>query len=458
MLKWSITYKSNYIDASFIPKKGTQRIASPDNTISITVTPNAGFRFVRWSDGVTTPTRTDSSTNNGATITAIFEPDYLNIPVLIINTENSQAVISKTDYVTCTVSLMYAGDEYDFGDAAAGIRTRGNSTNIYAKKPYRIKFDKKTSLFGMEKNKSWVLLAMYQDYSNIKDYAAFKFADAVGTNVFVPSGKHVEVYMNGKYMGLYLLTDQIDENKGRTNVKSDFSADDEAIPFLVEWDEYAKDEGKEGIDWFKIVNSDWTNYFAVKYPEADERYSQTQFDYIQNYIETVNGICRDPDVTREQFEEYIDLDSFIDYYLIQEFMGQGEINRKSVFMSKTADGKLVMGPVWDFDWSATGTMVGWLPELEQWFSTTNWFAYMYKVDWFKEELAKRWNEMIPILLDTIDELKEYKEVITPASERNAIYWDWLGSKNPEHKFDGYYDKIINFFYERMEWMSSQINS
>ena len=383
---------------------------------------------------------------------AISELEFGALPVVYIETEKEKKPKNKVDYVPCSVNLLNVEEEYTLSSKPAGIRLRGNYTRKLKKKPYRIKFDEKTSPFGWKKNKSWVLLALYLDPSNIKDYAAFSFAKAIGSEAFVPHAQHVEVYLNGEYLGLYLFTDQVDENSGRTSVKQDFDANATEVPFLVEWDEYARKEGKEGREWFQIKNADSgvKSYFEVKYPEADERFSDAQFDYIQNYVTTVNTLCHADGTTQAQFEEYVDLKAFLDYYLVQELMSQSDINRKSINMSKAVGETLVMGPVWDFDWSAGGPVkdkksghlhyVGWM-------SDTNWFAYMMKKDWFQSATRARWQEMKPALDTVLDELVEYKATIAPAAEKNAVQWKrWTEGEN---SFDSYFDFVIENLRRRI---------
>lgn len=377
------------------------------------------------------------------------------LPVIAISTKNYEPIVDKENYVSCCVSLLNTEDNYCFTGKSAGIRYRGNSTFYNPKKPYRIKFDSKQSLFGWTSNKSWVLLALYQDFSNIKDFAAFQVASALSTenSAFVPHAKHVEVYLNGVYQGIYLLTDQVDENAGRAGVKTNFNESTVEVPFLVEWDENARYEGVEEVDWFKIVNDDSgvNSYYNIKYPEVDERYTQEQFDYIKDYIMTVNALCHDQNVSREQFEAYVDLGSFIDYYLVQEVMGQAEINWKSIYMSKTIGGKLVMGPIWDFDWAVGGPMFvgnGISLESSDWFSKTNWYAYMLKVDWFKDAVKARWVEIQDTIDQTVNALKAYKECITEASLRNAALWDF-DTDDSLMDFSEYYDWVLAFINRRV---------
>lgn len=388
---------------------------------------------------------TDATVFNYTSIKKTCEEERT-IPRIDIDT-NGVKIKSKEEYVDCTVSI--SGTEIE--NYEAGIRGRGNSTWGLPKKPYRIKFDEKVSLFGEEKNKSWVLLALYGDYSAVKDKLAFTMADAIGTNSFVPSYHYVELYLNGKYNGLYLLTDQVDENSGRTGVKEKFSADDVEVPFLVELDAYAPDEGVEGVDWFKIDGS----YFAIKYPEVDERYTQEQFDYIKQYITDVDNACKEGNL--EVLAQLVDIDSFIDYYLVQEVMGQAEINWKSVYMSKTKDGLMKMGPIWDFDWSAMGSSIGKHRDInkdriEGYYSNNNWFDRMIRNSpEFKVLVSDRFEEVKSTLLAVIDDAREEYSILKPYYLRNHLRWHWFRVWANQEE---YYNEVLDWVTKRIEWMDT----
>lgn len=379
-------------------------------------------------------------------IKALEDTDF---PRLDVYTDGEAKIESKEEYVDCTVTLTGA-DEFDFSSVEAGIRGRGNSSWGYPKKPYRIKFDEKNSVFGESKNKSWVLLAMYNDYSFTKDRLAFSMADALETDAFVPSYNYVELYLNGKYNGIYLLTDQVDENKGRTDVKEDFAPESIEVPFLVELDEYAELEGPEGEAFFRVG----ANMYTVKYPEADERYSEEQFAYIKNYVTKVDELCRTPNVTLAELSEYIDINSFIDFYLVQETMGQLEVNWKSVYMSKAVGEKLKMGPVWDFDWSVTGPHADfekrdlYKDDYVELRSVNNWFAALLNGSAeFRAAVAERWQSARVKLLDCIDRVESEWVNIEKAANRDWYRWHW---------YDIIYSKPEECYAEVMSWCRGRI--
>ncbi len=378
------------------------------------------------------------------------------LPRIDIITDKRFVRIGREDYVDCSVSLSGAGEEFDFEALDAGIRGRGHSTwKLYPKKPYRIKFDEKTSLFGEKKNKSWVLLAMYNDFSYIKDRLAFTLADSPGTEDFVPSYNYVELYINGRYNGLYLLTDQVDENKGRCEVKEDFTEADTEVPFLLEIDDYAPEEGVEGVDYFNVHG----RFYAVKYPEADERYTETQFDYIKNYIETVDALTRKSGVTLSELAEYIDIQSFMDYYIIEELMGQTEINFKSVYMSKAVGEKMKMGPIWDFDWSVGGPYLTKykninIDRIEGFCSGDNFFGNLYKGSpEFRSALSDRFAEIEDKLSDAIDRVEAEKALIAKAVRKDKIRWHLL---HIDADFEERSDEVLDWVRRRILWMNSEI--
>lgn len=376
------------------------------------------------------------------------------LPRIDIVTENGAEILSKEHYVNCTVSLSEAEEAFCFSDAEAGIRGRGNDTwKYYPKKPYRIKFAEKTSLLGEEKHKSWVLLALYNDFSMTKDRLAFAMAESLGTDNFVPSHHYVELYLNGSYQGLYLLTDQIDED--RLEVKEKFSETDVEVPFLVELDARALQEGVEGVDWF------WAGgrSYAIKYPEVEERYTEAQFQYIKDYIQQVDDLCRKENVTLAELETLIDVESFMDYYLIQEAMGQPEINWKSVYISKEIGGKLKMGPVWDFDWSAMGPSTGkyknqYRERFEEFHSMDNWFAVLYEGSpEFREALSQRWAFVRPRLLSAIDEVEAEAPILERAAMRDHLRWHWYRFQDG---YEDYSNEVFEWCRKRIGWMDQKL--
>ena len=375
------------------------------------------------------------------------------LPRLDVYTEGEAEILSRETYVNCTVSLSGAGEEFSFENLGAGIRGRGNSTwTACPKKPYRIKFNEKTSIFGEAANKSWVLLALYNDFSLSKDRLAFIIADSLGTENFTPSYNYVELYLNGKYNGIYLLTDQVDENKGRTEVKEKFTENDVEVPFLVELDAYSYQEGEIDVAWFSVGNHD----FTIKYPEADERQTEAQFQYIKNYISEFDALTRKPGVSLAELSEYVDIESFIDYFIVQEVMGQMEVNNKSVYMYKAQGEKMKMGPVWDFDFSAQGTDAFFRQrniyknDYSGLRSTDNWFAYLYNSsEEFRLALAERYKEVRGNILQAIESVEASKSYLERGAEKDWARWHAF---RVYKGYDKRFDELVSWCKNRVLWL------
>ena len=229
------------------------------------------------------------------------EINYGDLPVIRINTEDKKNPKDKENYVNCSFEITNCeNSEHDFkvemkdsydskeGDGGVGVRLRGNTTMAYEKKPYRIKFKKDQSLFGLTKAKSWVLLADYLDQSKIRNYAAMTLGNEVFQNLdFTATPHHVILEFNGEYKGVYLLCEQMDEKKGRADVEVDedelySSYDKTEFPFMIEMDNYASTDPT-------IADADrliLDGYFPIeiKYPEAKDRGLYQGQDVIYEYV------------------------------------------------------------------------------------------------------------------------------------------------------------------------------
>ena len=410
--------------------------------------------------------------------------DELEIPLIEINTENNMLPRNKEDYINCSFSITYPNDPAtsfsiqmadNYGDeGSVGIRLRGNSTLLANKKPYRIKFEEKRSLCYLKKNKSWVLLADYYDQSYVRNLTAFSLADGFDGNndYFSPTGHHVALIINGDFKGLYLLCEQMDENSGRADVKPDYDIDPTTqteFPFFVEMDLKAHLEGKTGIDNFNVEG-----FYPVeiKYPEADERgKTETEdkvFDYIYEYInaafkslrtgEAVKVSFRDNPVT---FYDLVDIDSAAHFYLVNETMLNADSIWKSIYFSKTADGKMKFGPIWDFDYSMT---TDWeIPYKKSSIEEANTiylakysaiFRILIQNPDFYNLVVTKFNTYKQTILETAEYLKDYKEAIDKVALIDSKMWH---GTTGETQFDMQYDYVRLFLQDRYSYLNNVFN-
>lgn len=384
--------------------------------------------------------------------------DEINIPIVEIDTKKDEEPKNKVDYVDCSISITNC--EKQIISQPAGVRLRGNSTKKAPKKPYRIKFDKKQEVLDMGKEKSWVLLADYYDPSSIRNYTAFSLGKELKYLGFTPQPNHVALIMNDEFKGLYLLTDQIDEK--RTDVEVDVedmmdpTATEKDYPFLVEMDAYAIDEGVTGVDNFLVEGH---SPVEVKYPESDERIygpngEDVVFDYIEEYVNAVMTTLRTGGTVDVLFSskpvgltDLVEVNSLIDYYLLNEIMVNPDNAAKSIYMHKEVGEKMEFGPIWDYDWSMS---TDWKNRYEKCEiasaqnivlgkSSAIYRNFLQNPNNYAD-VVKRFNEIKQSILDVSDHLRDYRAVIDKVALIDAETW---------YGDDGVYQYGMQYDYVRL---------
>ena len=303
-----------------------------------------------------------------------FTPLTDELPIVSVST-NGVAVDSR-NYVDMTLTLT--GTHNPLIDVHGSIRLRGNSTYSFVKKPYRIKFDQKQSLFGLDKAKSWVLLADYLDPSTLHNYAALTLAGTSEHFDFVPTPHKVNLYMNGEYAGVYTLCEQVQEQAGRLGLETEIKRSMRELSdynFLIcmNYNAPEKPGAEEGVTYFYLSGCE--RYFELEYPTLEDFPSRAQFDLfmtaLEDYMrETVNAFQSSQ---RSYLTKNVDMDSLIDFFIVDQIMGERDHHWKSVFMYyKGAEGDptLRFGPPWDYDFCM---FTEWTAEPNEEFDLTNRF-------------------------------------------------------------------------------------
>lgn len=434
---YSITYVAKYGEYEFSRVAKTQEKTKNITTCAEDI---VGYKFVSWSDGVETKDRTDTTDKAGQVLVAQYEMELLDVPVFVINTENNIAVTSKEDYVNCNIDLINTKEEYQLNNVGAGIRGRGNSTWQFDKKPYRIKFDSKQSLFGSSyKQKSWTLIANHVDKSLSRNALAYEMGKQFENIEFTTMHEFVELYLNNEYLGVYLLCDQIQTGSGRVDVSEDFCNDGDT-GYLIELDGYIsteKDKEKD-VDYFTVSDND----YGLKTPdtEDDEYDAEIYITFIKKYFE--NSLNAIKNGSWADVQTYIDVDSFVDVYIIQELFYNPDCGFSSFYFYKEKGGILYCGPLWDFDLSVS---IGTFSQInnENILETSAdtpaigihnvWFINLLKHEEFKslvKERLKVYETKIKTVINLVNPINEnsYYQQYSQALERNFKKWDILNNR------------------------------
>jgi hypothetical protein len=292
------------------------------------------------------------------TLFAKWSNEYSALPALLINLEDTAlSDVNREDYVDARVTLTnLAEEEEDFAldNIKAEFRGRGNSSWwMVEKKGYRIKFDKKQSLFGLQKSKHYVLYASSRDKSFSHNDLAFDIADQILDGIeYVSSHHYIDLYVNGTYHGVYEIFEQVRVDDGRVKIDSEYGENDTG--YLIELDYYGT--GTEGIDYFRVEGMKYP--FMIKSPDPEE-YAENniseaiyraQVEFIADYVQRVVTAALAQDWIT--FNNLADVDSFVDMYILRELYKNTDTGYSSFFLYKKPNGKLYAGPPWDFDIAA----------------------------------------------------------------------------------------------------------
>ena len=393
------------------------------------------------------------------------------VAVMDITTENGAPIKGKEkeDYVNCTISIDHPDDKWDY-EGTGRIRGRGNSTWLwYDKKPYRIKLDEKASIVGLAAEKDWVRLANFRDPTHMMNTFVFELGRVMGLP-YTNHSRYMEVNLNGEYIGLYQLTEQVEQGKNRVAVD-----DVEGVLIALDVDD-GPEESRNSKDNF------WSEVYqmpvCVKFPEdIDVTGIKKDFAQLESAILSIRQNKGKPAAIKagmDKVRELLDVQSFIDFLIIQELIYNVELAApRSMYMHKDKGGKWVMGPLWDFDagfdfdW---GTMTDghhffesykeyvlgpdpihhsgayWVPEF---------FTDIFRSDEFCEEFIARWEEISPLIMTEVwDNTEKYITAAEDAMVRNSQRWPiYFPSDSWPQQEISFATEIVNMY----SWLSYRVD-
>lgn len=350
------------------------------------------------------------------------------LATVYINTEKGASIVSKEEYVNASLSIQGLSADESMEDVVCQVRGRGNTTWSWPKKPYLIKLDKKASVLGMPKHKRWIMLANFLDRTLMRNMVSMKVASMTEL-AWTPHCVPVELVLNGQHKGSYLLIEQVRVDKNRVNItemsKEDNTGDAVTGGYLLECDFHYDNE----VQWIdnhgKCVQMDNGIPFGVKYPDSEDL-TTAQLTYIKNYISEVAGTLYGPNFKDPEngYAKYLDIDSFVDYWIVFEVMGNHELgNPGSVYMHKDRGGKLVAGPCWDFDWGVLSYRSS--PQGKTGLINRNaiWYARLFEDPVFAEKVKNRFQELLPQLQTIPDYMDALQKQLSESAKYNFRMWN-----------------------------------
>ncbi len=358
---------------------------------------------------------------------------------LNFKTEGGASINSKEDYLRGVLTIDGQSKYSDF-TASARIRGRGNTTWSYPKKPFKIKLDSEESIFGLAPEKDWVLLANYLDNTHLLNAVGMKIGQLLEmpfTNTIIP----VEVTLNDKYLGLYMLTEQIEAKSNRVDIGEEGILLNLDTNFDEEWQFKSESYGLP---------------VTIKYPKKSM--NADKLTLIKNQFEELELLVASADFPNNNYLDYIDGTSIANYLIAYLLTGNEEINHpKSTYIHKTGTGKFTMGPIWDFDWafayegsfqhfSSFERPLFWSPS----FKGTQFFSKLLIDPKIKSLIKKNWvNFQTNKLSKLFIYIDEYDFIIEGAKDRDYAVWNQTQIEK----------SILKFWVEnRTKYINNYINN
>ena len=392
-----------------------QALLEGSTSMTVSAIPKAGYKFVKWSNGETYQSISVTATED-IVVYAIFERIVNGFPVISIDTNEGTSIDSKEEYVICTVDIDNTDTEFLLNGATAKIRGRGNSSWEYPKKSYKLKLDESTNLFDNGEARTWALIANYGDLSLLRNYLAYSVASIFDTQKYTTKTQFVDLYLNGEYLGVYLLCEQTEVHPNRINISENGTVD---TGYLVELDSREDGEGFYLNDKF----------YSIKSPDTDSRlFTEENREFIKSYLEQCMDAINGDDYS--EIESLIDTKSFAQAYIVFELFNCVDVGYASFYMYKDAGGKLQCGPVWDFDRSLgiTGHQHAAEDYATLWAKEQNpWFKGLLNHSEFALLVSQQIVEYSDKITSTLNACYEYAYANEDSFLHEFDKWNILGS-------------------------------
>lgn len=451
----NLTYQW-YESADGTTNTGTTIENENQNTYIVSPFTERGIRYFYCVAGAESETVTSS-------IAAVA---YTELPLVEITTVDGMKPTSAKEKHEGRLQIYYPnGDKYDSGESNDfSIKVRGNATAGYPKAPYKLKLPKKKNLIDINseenKDKNWVLLASYCDKTLLRNkigfYTAELFNEIDGNEkLYVPHSIFVDVILNGEYIGNYTLVDSVKEGTERCSV-NEKDSDDNGIGFVAEYDPGYYDREPK---WFKTSLKEYP--YTFKFPDTDEADFDTYMQRFESYMNEFETALYNND--SDDWQDYIDLESFARWFLIHNILAN--IDTNYFFTKKSSENsKLVMEPVWDFEWSiGIGWYYGERPRPANYWCVNGWyFSELLQKDEFKSELKNLFLYTGDFAKKITSKMDEFSEEIAVSQKVNFIRWPILNSQVsvggiPLGSYEAELDCDKEFICNRFAWLETAIN-
>ena len=354
------------------------------------------------------------------------------LPVVEVWTNANAPILDRENYLKGCMRITNGSKQsYQAGGLYQGaieIRGRGNSTWFMPKQGYRLKLASPGApVLDMPADRDWVLLANYADKTLMRADVGFELSRRLGM-AWTPRLRHVDVYLNGDFLGNYLLGEHVKVAPNRVKVAA-------MLP---------TDVAEPSLGGGYLVEADFPQYtnvsdvltttasgilFNIKAPGT---INATQTNFISAYLQKVETALLSNNFNPTTgYPSMIDIDTFIDWWIVKELVKDVDGPfRSSVYLYKDRGAKLKMGPLWDFDLSSGNVNYSTASEPTGWrirdINKSEWMGHLFMDPAFRLRAYNRWKAVKATHIDTILPFIDQTALAIDASQReNFKRWNIL---------------------------------
>lgn len=313
--------------------------------------------------------------------------------------------------------------------SSAMVRIRGNSSRRFDKSSYLIRFvdekgnESKERIMGMDKHDEWALYGPYLDKSLIRNYMWMNISGEIMG--YAPNVRFCEVFVDEEYRGLYVMMETIARSESRVNING-YERGSPSTSYIVRLDGFENNEKSIENFTYYTFNTEYETGISILYPgktiltEEIKKYVESDISKFEKALYSYDW--KDKNLG---YRAHIDVNSFVDYYILQEFLLNNDMCSRSTYLYKDIRGKLVMGPVWDYNnvlnnfikLDLDGTGIQYVDRV--------WYEMLLRDEYFVERVIDRYHDLRKTylnedyILEYIDETISY---LGNAIERNYTVW------------------------------------
>ena len=411
--------------------------------------------------------------------------DGFNLPIILIDTygveiPDEPRIPASMGIINNESGVNYIDDPFNDFDGSITIERRGNSSQWQGKTPYRFETvddegeNSNVELLGMPAENDWVLYAPWQDKTMIRNVLTYQLSNEMGR--YASRSRHVELYLNDEYRGIYVLMEKIKRDGNRVDISKlnpdEITGDDVTGGYILKFDWFYTGDNIGGFE------SEFDNMiYNYHYPKPSDIVPE-QEAYIEEYINEFETIMMGTDYTNDStgYPSMMNVESFVDFILLQELAKNVDAYRLSTYIYKdkeSIDNRLTAGPVWDFNHGFGNCDYGETWEVDNWLLEYNpeggdqvafWWELLWEDLAFQHKAAVRYTELRQTIFSEehiysiIDSIADY---LGPAVDRNFARWPLLGNYiwPNYYVFDTYEEEIDylkSWTTQRLAWMDSEV--